>query len=551
MLQSMAVFEWMNSPKSVRVFLTHLGLWLVLTSFLSLGQENQFTVEIDGITFDSDYENGSLGAMKLAGPDLFRGELFVESGELGNRSYWFRFKMTGVAGRSIRILLDHSENRRPFIRIGDGSWRRMTAAESSSTLRMTLTFADDEDDAEVAFFEPLGLMETYEIMDSMAEGSPFFSAEVIGQSVLGNDVVMTTVEDLRYPSAEKHRVWVHSRAHAGEVTSTHSMLGFLEQTLEDSELGRRLREHCTFHIVPILNVDGVQLGHTRWDSRGLDPERPWCAIDIPVVQAVKNVVDGFMTSESPIEMALNLHSTRGTYTDTFFFKHLAPSVTPAFEEIQQRYIDAFAAATPLFGNLNPQSSQLNACVFIESYFWNNWGEAVMALTHEGHYGRRITDRAYLTGSDYRELGRAMAVALVEYFGLPAGTEADLDYETWATKNFTAEALSDPGISGRSADPDADGVPNGEEFLVQADPWAVERGVRPLQIQRGQVVVTQAAMASVTQFEIEQSTDLRSWIPLDGSTGVSTETRVVQGVESRVSMLTPRVAGAQQYRIRFQ
>ena len=79
---------------------------------------------------------------------------------------------------------------------------------------------------------------------------------------------------------------------------------------------------------------------------------------------------------------------------------------------------------PLFGNLDPQASQLNATLFIESYFWNNWKESVMAMTHEGHFYTRITDGQYITGDDYKEIGRAQAVALISYFNLPPLTAVD-------------------------------------------------------------------------------------------------------------------------------
>ena len=78
-------------------------------------------------------------------------------------------------------------------------------------------------------------------------------------------------------------------------------------------------------------------------------------------------------------------------------------------------------ATPLFDNLDPQTSQLNSTVFIESYYWNHWGESVMAMTHEGHYYTRITDGQYITGDDYKEIGRSLAVALINYFNLPPFT----------------------------------------------------------------------------------------------------------------------------------
>ncbi len=47
----------------------------------------------------------------------------------------------------------------------------------------------------------------------------------------------------------------------------------------------------------------------------------------------------------------------------------------------------------------------------------------MAMTHEGHFYRRITDNEWITPADYEEIGRAMALALIEYFDqtpLPEG-----------------------------------------------------------------------------------------------------------------------------------
>lgn len=376
------------------------------------------TVVVNGILFDSDYDNGSILDVVSGGSwDVFDCTLFTESGEFGTRKYWFRFTMTGTASRAIMLNIDHSVNPRPVVRIDDAPWRRATATEAPDSDRLVFAFGPGEDTAEVALFFPLGVTETYAAASDLIASSPHAAVEVIGQSYQGRDMWMVTVTDPACADAGKHRIWVHSRAHAGEVTSTHTILGILEQATENSALGRLLRARCIFNLVPLQNVDGVYLGHTRWDSQGKDPERQWCDVEIPEAANIKAQVDTFMAGPVPIEVALNLHSTQGAYTDTFFFKHLSPSVTEAFEEIQQDYIDAFDNATPLFDNLSPGSSQLHSCYFIESYFWNNWGESVMALTHEGHFYRRITDNAWITDADYRELGRALAAALVEYLAL--------------------------------------------------------------------------------------------------------------------------------------
>jgi hypothetical protein len=377
------------------------------------------TKVLQGITFDSDYDNGSILDVTECGTNEFDCSLFVESGVLGTRKYWFRFRMTGVAGRTVTLNIDHSGNPRPFVSFDGVTWRRLTSSEAPSLSRIVLSLGAEENFAELAFFAPMGFEETYFYVSEMVRDCAYATTESIGQSRQGRDVWMVTVTDSSVPDTNKHRVWMHSRAHAGEVTSTHLLLGFLEQVTEDSPMGSFLRKHCIFNIIPLENIDGVYLGHTRWDADGYDLERGWCdPVTLPEVVNFKAKVDEFMAGSNPIEVALNLHSTGGNYSDTFFFKHVYPSVTHAFEAIEQRFIDCFDNATPMFNNLSPQTSQLSACIFIESYFWNNWGESVMAMTHEGHFYRRITDNEWITHDDYRELGRAMARCLIEYFNIP-------------------------------------------------------------------------------------------------------------------------------------
>ncbi len=377
----------------------------------------KLTKWVGGILFDSNYDNGSLLDVEFLGGDSFRCTLYEEQGELGSRKYWFRFRMQGTAGRTITLWIDHGASPRPVLRIGDDAWRRMTSEEAPASDRVVLSFGGEEDEAEVAFFFPYGVAEIDAEVDRIVAASRYAQVETIGTSHQGRDVRMVTVTDPWVADAGKARVWLHSRVHAGEVTATPTMLGFLEQVTEDSETGRILRGRCIFNVVPLVNVDGVWLGHTRWDSQGIDPEREWCDVRIPEVAAMKAQVDAFMAGPNPIRVALNLHSTQADASETFFFKHVAPSVTTAFEEIEQAYIDAFDHATPLFDNGNPHTSQLDPCKFIESYFWNHWGEDVMALTYEGHFRRRIPDGAWITDDDYRELGRALAAALIEYLDL--------------------------------------------------------------------------------------------------------------------------------------
>ncbi len=379
----------------------------------------KITKTLQGVTFDSDYDNGSLLDVRETGPNRFECDLYTELGELGSRRYWFRFRIIGAAGRTLHLALEHRQNARPAVRFGDGPWRRMTPEEALDARSIVLAFDTSTNTAEVAFFYPLGYAEMYEEVESLVRTSNGATTHLLGMTTQGRELWMVQVTDPLTPDEFKHRVWVHARAHPGESTAAFTFLGLLDQVTENSAVAYRLRRNCIFNLVPMINPDGIFLGHTRWDSRGIDPEREWDTPGrTPEVASLYATVNRFMASDNPIEVALNLHSTVGRFKDSFFFKHTNPSVTSEFEEIQRRYIEAFRNATPLFDNLEDMSSELHPNQFVESYYWNHWGDSVMAMTHEGHFGHRITDNDWITDEDYRELGRGLAAALIEYFELP-------------------------------------------------------------------------------------------------------------------------------------
>jgi hypothetical protein len=285
-----------------------------------ISSNNQKTsATIQGIFFDSDYDNGSIQDIVGAGTNTFNCTLFTEDGEIGTSKYHFRFKMTGVAGRTITLNIDHSNNPRPFVSLDGVIWRRTTSTEAPTNSRLVLSFGATENFAEVAFFDPLGYAEVNNQVNKIVDSGVGATTGVLGLSYQGRPMWLVTVTDNAVPATGKRRIWVHARVHSGEITASHVMLGILEKTTEDSAEGRRLRQNCIFNIVPTQNCDGVYLGLTRWDSQGIDPERQWDNPSrIPEVANMKAAIDWFMAGANPIGVALNLHSTSGNYTDTFF-----------------------------------------------------------------------------------------------------------------------------------------------------------------------------------------------------------------------------------------
>ncbi|SBT75336.1 zinc-carboxypeptidase, putative [Plasmodium ovale] len=73
----------------------------------------------------------------------------------------------------------------------------------------------------------------------------------------------------------KEVVFLTARVHPGETNSSYAMHGFLSFIISDSVYANMLRDNYIFIIIPMLNIDGVVLGHNRYCSNGFDLNRQW------------------------------------------------------------------------------------------------------------------------------------------------------------------------------------------------------------------------------------------------------------------------------------
>jgi hypothetical protein len=152
----------------------------------------------------------------------------------------------------------------------------------------------------------------------------------------------------------------------------------------------------------------------------------------------------------------------------------------------------------------------------------------MALTHEGHYYRSITDNALTDGSHYREIGRAQARALISYFNLPPSSEPDITFASWQLEHFTPDQISDAIIGSALADPDHDGWDNLTEYTFALNPnrpdpspIAIVRkgGVTSLTFPRNQHI-------SDVTLSLEHSIDLSHWTREDLGTSPNLEVQTI-------------------------
>lgn len=118
----------------------------------------------------------------------------------------------------------------------------------------------------------------------------------------------------------KPAVAIIARQHPGEVVGSWAVQGLLRFLLGPTPAARKLREQYLFHVVPMVNVDGVVHGNSRCNLAGVDPNRVWAdpnPIIHPEVCAIKGhlqcLAEGVPSAagagrpSSGLELFLDLH----------------------------------------------------------------------------------------------------------------------------------------------------------------------------------------------------------------------------------------------------
>ena len=214
--------------------------------------------------------------------------------------------------------------------------------------------------------------------------SPHVTIDSIGSSVQNRAIWELTISDNPSSTIYK-RIYIHARTHPGEEESfwvANEIINFL---LSDSPEANAIRSQCIFHIVPMHNPDGVELGYSRENANGIDIESGWDdSVIQPEVSALQNrFIDLSFVIPNPIEVALNMHSAYAC--KRYFVYHHETGTSDNFTLMEKNFISGIQAYYPGgFEDWNYFISWSNGTPdqYPESWWWLNYGENVMALTYE-------------------------------------------------------------------------------------------------------------------------------------------------------------------------
>ncbi len=321
----------------------------------------------DGVWISNEFDGGRVSDSWREGESEFVVHIQPENAPVNN-SAWYAFKIWSDHLQTVHVTLTYEDGTHrywPKTRRTGEAWTAMgstavridtEANEATVRLRIgpdTLWVAGQEMMTS-AFFDSW--------TDSLA-AEPHITRRVAGGSGRGRPIPMV---ELGNPDATRH-VMIIGRQHPPEATGTLALMAFLGELAGDSPLAREFREDFRVHVVPLVNPDGVDLGHWRHNTGGVDLNRDWVDFNQPETRVVRKVFSEILdTPGHELWFGVDFHSTQN---DVFYTLERSLETYPP--GITDRWLDYIETHLPQY-DVNDSPSGLDTPMS-RNWFYGTFG----------------------------------------------------------------------------------------------------------------------------------------------------------------------------------
>ena len=267
--------------------------------------------DFGAVVFDLDFSGARINQCKKTGRKKYRLVTEPENRPI-NHSPWYAFRVFAGKGQKIQVFLNYAEHKHryhPKVSSDGKTWVRLDpknvkVLSDGERVRLTLDIGP----------EPLWVS-GQEILDNdyyrqwidRIDALPSMRASVLGESLEGRAIRKIETEQ----EGRKQYIALIGRQHPPEVTGAMAMKFFIERLLAGDDLAKKFRATYGILMVPNMNPDGVQNGHWRHNSAGMDLNRDWGPFRQPETRLMRDEFARFQKEDGPVlDIFLDFHSTK-------------------------------------------------------------------------------------------------------------------------------------------------------------------------------------------------------------------------------------------------
>ncbi len=273
---------------------------------------------------DNQFDGARLNGFERVNDSVFQVSILPENEPI-NPSPWYAFRIWSATNTDIYISFNYGEYKHRYYPKISSDGKKWINADSSAVinnedgifnyLRISLSANDT---LWVAGQDVITSSAVRQWANAISEREETV-LEVIGKSKMGKDLFVLDVNEGK--SENKPMLVVLSRQHPPEVTGYKAMEYFIDELLKKEVLAESFRKQFRILVFPIVNPDGVDMGHWRHGAGGVDLNRDWASYSQQEVAVVaKYIFNESLKNE--VVFGIDFHST---YHDVFYTNDTLPA----------------------------------------------------------------------------------------------------------------------------------------------------------------------------------------------------------------------------------
>lgn len=283
------------------------------TSSKPIDMQEKKRYTLNGVTADNLFDGARMNDFEIVDDDTYRVTILPENEPI-NKSPHFAFRLTALTDKEIDLEIyygDYEHRYWPKLSHDGEHWMPIDSSDfdtlkapNLATLRLNLT----SDTLWVAAQELYNSAQVAEwIYDQCTASNVRHS--IIGKSKLGRDLHCMDIYE--GDPQKRETVVILSRQHPPEISGYLAMEAFVEELLDDNPISNDFRKRFRVLVYPLINPDGVDLGHWRHSAGGIDLNRDWAVYNQEEPKAVANhIVKTTKQGKNKVVVGLDFHSTQ-------------------------------------------------------------------------------------------------------------------------------------------------------------------------------------------------------------------------------------------------
>lgn len=346
------------------------------TTTKPIRNQKKTTYNLPGLSASNEFPAARLNGFIQENDSTYIARIWPENYPI-NPSPWYAFKLWSNEEKEVLVKLDYSNGAKhrytPKLSQDGENWTKLDSTliqHSQDSVSATIRLKVSTDTLWVAAQEIQDSRRVGDWVVKMAQNENVVSSNA-GMSALGRALYHLNISEGDYD--KKPAVLIISRQHPPEVTGFLCMKAFVETIIEEGTANGFLKKYRVM-VYPLMNPDGVDLGHYRHNTGGIDLNRDWAEYHQPETSQVSNhMVRETTTHKNDVLLGLDFHST---YEDVYYTPH--ESVERKIPEFTKAWLEKIRLATGL-KNINESPGKISRPT---SSAWYNQQFGATGITYE-------------------------------------------------------------------------------------------------------------------------------------------------------------------------